>query len=141
MINQLIREIKIQSYLDHPNLVKLYSFFDDSYNVYLLMELGCDGQLYDLMKKRTKLKEDTVSLITREIVEGLVYMHKHKVIHRDIKPENIVLIHVILYPISKGFAKICDFGWSVYCSQDLRSTFCGTPLYLSPEILKGNLYN
>lgn len=72
--------------MDHPNLVKLYSFFDDSYNIYLLMELGCDGQLYDMMKKRHKLKEDTVSLITREIVEGLVYMHKHKVIHRDIKP-------------------------------------------------------
>lgn len=82
-------------YLDHPNLVKLYSFFDDSYNIYLLMELGCDGQLYDLMKKRPKLKEDSVSLITREIVEGLTYMHKHKVIHRDLKPENIVLIHVI----------------------------------------------
>jgi len=73
-------------YLDHPNLVKLYSFFDDSYNIYLLMELGCDGQLYDLMKKRPKLKEDSVSLITREIVEGLTYMHKHKVIHRDLKP-------------------------------------------------------
>jgi len=73
-------------FLDHPNLVKLYSFFDDSYNIYLLMELGCDGQLYDLMKKRPKLKEDSVSLITREIVEGLTYMHKHKVIHRDIKP-------------------------------------------------------
>lgn len=73
-------------YLDHPNLVKLYSFFDDTYNIYLLMELGCDGQLYDLMKKRPKLKEDSVSLITREIVEGLTYMHKHKVIHRDLKP-------------------------------------------------------
>lgn len=86
MINQLIREIKIQMFLDHPNLVRLYSFFDDSYNIYLLMELGCDGQLYDLMKKRPKLKEDSVSLITREIVEGLTYMHKHKVIHRDLKP-------------------------------------------------------
>jgi serine/threonine protein kinase len=86
MINQLIREIKIQIFLDHPNLVKLYTFFYDSYNIYLLMELGCDGQLYDLMKKRPKLKEDSVSLITREIVEGLTYMHKHKVIHRDLKP-------------------------------------------------------
>jgi serine/threonine protein kinase len=37
-------------YLDHPNLIKLYSYFSDEYNIYLLMELGCDGQLYDLMK-------------------------------------------------------------------------------------------
>ncbi len=54
MINQLIRQIKIQMYLDHPNLVKLYAYFSDDYNIYLLMELGCDGQLYDLMKKKPK---------------------------------------------------------------------------------------
>lgn len=54
MINQITRQIKIQSYLDHPNLTKLYAHFHDDYNVYLLMELGCDGQLYDLMKKKQK---------------------------------------------------------------------------------------
>ena len=86
MINQLIREIKIQMYLDHPNLVKLYCYFTDIYNIYLLMELGCDGQLYDLMKKKPKLHEESVSIITREILEGLSYMHKCKIIHRDIKP-------------------------------------------------------
>jgi len=68
MINQLIREIKIQIYLDHPNLVKLYAYFYDNYNIYLLMELGCDGQLYDLMKKSPKLREDSVSIIAREIL-------------------------------------------------------------------------
>lgn len=52
-------------YLDHPNLIKLYTFFSDDLNIYLLMELGCDGQLYDIMKKKPKLKEQTVSIITR----------------------------------------------------------------------------
>lgn len=65
MINQIIREIKIQMYLNHPNLIKLYGYFSDDYNIYLLMELGCDGQLYDLMKKKNKLHEDSVSIITR----------------------------------------------------------------------------
>lgn len=73
-------------YLDHPNLIKLYTYFSDNYNIYLLMELGCDGQLYDLMKKKPKLHEDSVSILTREILEGLNYMHKSKVIHRDLKP-------------------------------------------------------
>ena len=73
-------------FLDHPNLVKLYTYFSDSYNIYLLMELGCDGQLFDLMKKKKKFAEETVSVITREVTEGLQHMHKHKVIHRDIKP-------------------------------------------------------
>jgi serine/threonine-protein kinase Chk2 len=38
-------------------------------------------------------------------------------------------------------AKICDFGWSVYCPREFRTTLCGTPLYLSPEILSGKHYN
>jgi serine/threonine protein kinase len=37
--------------------------------------------------------------------------------------------------------KLCDFGWSVYHGNDLRTTFCGTPLYVSPEILNGNSYD
>jgi serine/threonine protein kinase len=75
MINQIIREIKIQMYLDHPNLIKLYGYFADGYNIYLLMEMGCDGQLYDLMKRRNKMREDSVSIIAREVLEGVSYMH------------------------------------------------------------------
>jgi aurora kinase len=46
IINQFIRELKIQSCLDHPNVTKLYGFFDDKDNIYLLLELGSEGQLY-----------------------------------------------------------------------------------------------
>jgi serine/threonine protein kinase len=41
----------------------------------------------------------------------------------------------------QGIPKFCDFGWSVYCPKEFRSTLCGTPLYLSPEILRGESYN
>lgn len=41
----------------------------------------------------------------------------------------------------QGVIKLCDFGWSVYCDTTLRTTFCGTPLYVGPEILKGNKYD
>lgn len=60
-------------------------------------------------------------------------MHANQIIHRDIKPENIVLHENII--------KLCDFGWSVHRDQKLRSTFCGTPLYVCPEILKGRDYD
>lgn len=50
-IGQLIREIKIQSYLDHPNIVQLYSFFADEDNLYLMLELCCGGNVYNSLKK------------------------------------------------------------------------------------------
>lgn len=43
--------------------------------------------------------------------------------------------------MERGVVKICDFGWAVYHNLNLRSTFCGTPLYVSPEILKGENYD
>ena len=58
-------------------------------------------------------------------------MHEKQIIHRDLKPENIVLIYVF-FILFQGIAKLCDFGWSVYCPLEMRSTLCGTPLYLSP---------
>lgn len=67
-------------------------------------------------------------------------MHAHGVLHRDLKLENIVLTHVTLLDI-QGMAKICDFGWAVHEPNELRSTLCGTPLYLAPEALCGEQYN
>lgn len=94
MINQLIREIKIQMYMNHPNLIKLYSFFCDEYKIYLLMELAPDGQLYEYMCDGAPFSEESVSFLMRQTLLGVNYMHERHVIHRDIKPENIVLIHV-----------------------------------------------
>jgi aurora kinase len=67
------------------------------------------------------------------------YMHNKKLLHRDIKPENIVVVHVI-NGLMQGAVKLCDFGWAVFRGNDLRTTFCGTPLYVSPEILMGQPY-
>jgi calcium-dependent protein kinase len=50
-INQLIREVKIQSYLDHPNIVQLYAFFSDEEHLYLILELCCGGNLYSALQK------------------------------------------------------------------------------------------
>ena len=46
-----------------------------------------------------------------------------------------------MYTFMQGMAKLCDFGWSIYEAKNFRSTICGTPLYLPPEILKGKKYN
>lgn len=74
--------------------------------------------------------------MTRNIVNqtcrALDYMHENEIIHRDLKPENIIY--------QCGLVKICDFGWSI-STNIMRGTFCGTPLYVSPELLKRKNYN
>jgi aurora kinase len=106
---QLLRELKIQSFLSHVNLVKLYAFFHDTLNIYLILELCAGGQLYDLFRVKSKLREEEWQPLMKGVCEGLFELHRHGVIHRDLKPENIVL--------SFGIPKIADFGWSVYSSS------------------------
>lgn len=71
--------------MDHPNIIKLYTYFHDYSNIYLFLELGTDGHLLDLLSKRQKLQEETTSIIIREVTRGIRYMHQYKIIHRDIK--------------------------------------------------------
>lgn len=77
MKNQLINEIKIQSYLDHPNVVKLYAFFADQEYIYLVMELCTSGHLYDFVKNKNVLKEDDCKIIVKQLCQGVDYLHQN----------------------------------------------------------------
>lgn len=103
------------------------------------MELCYSGQLYSFLKKKRKLPEDLTKIILKDTLKALDYMHEREIIHRDLKPENIIFHNVVNY-LFKGMIKICDFGWSI-SSTTMRETFCGTPLYVSPELLKRKNYN
>jgi len=74
--------------------VALYGFFQDSESVYLLLELCCEGQLFDIIKKDRRMPEDRTSDIVRQVCLGIEAIHREKIIHRDIKPENIILHEV-----------------------------------------------
>jgi serine/threonine protein kinase len=60
-------------------------------------------------------------------------------VHRDIKPENIVLQFVTI-SLTQGVPKICDFGWATTCSGNTCKSYCGTPLYISPEMIRKEKY-
>ncbi len=96
LLVQFIRQLKIQSFLDHPNIIKTYGYFADQEHFYTVLELGSDGQLYDVISTGQTLSEDTTSFIVGNLLDAVCLMHKHKILHRDIKPENIVLVHVSL---------------------------------------------
>jgi calcium-dependent protein kinase len=78
--------LKIQSFLDHPNIIKVYGCFDDEKYIYIIMELGCDGQLFDIISGGQTLTEETISFIIGNLLEAINTMHKSKILHRDIKP-------------------------------------------------------
>lgn len=136
MTNYLRLEVKIMYSLDHPNIIKLYNHFEDADNVYLVMELAEKGQLFDLIKKYKRLNDSEAVIYIRDLVLSLDYIHslEKQVIHRDIKGENILLT-------KDNVLKLADFGWSNFREKDrLRTTYCGTPEYLAPELVEQKGY-
>uniref|UniRef100_A0A0N4ZC60 Protein kinase domain-containing protein n=1 Tax=Parastrongyloides trichosuri TaxID=131310 RepID=A0A0N4ZC60_PARTI len=128
------REIRIMSALQHPNIIQIYEVFENKDKIILVMEYACGGELYDYVSKNGSLPEHEARRIFRQITSAVLYCHKHKVAHRDLKLENILLD-------TDNNAKIADFGLSNYFDDKrLLTTFCGSPLYASPEIINGTPY-
>ncbi|KAJ4439660.1 hypothetical protein ANN_07788 [Periplaneta americana] len=129
------REIQIMSSVQHPNIIHIYEVFENREKMVLVMEYAAGGELYDFLSERKVLAEEEARRIFRQIATAVYYCHKHKICHRDLKLENILLDE-------HGSAKIADFGLSnVFDEQRLLNTFCGSPLYASPEIVKGTPYH
>ncbi len=92
------------------------------------MEYSTNGDLYGLLRKK-KFDELTVKKYMRQIISAVHYLQGLNIIHRDIKPENIMVSE-------NGIIKLSDFGWSIKSKSTYRETFCGTPEYFCPEIIK-----
>ena len=128
------REVEIMYKLDHPNIVKLYSHFEDSKYCYLIMQYLPNGNAYDLLIKSGKKPDmKLVASIVRDVIRAVYYLHNMVpiIVHRDIKPENILL--------DENYnAHLIDFGWSNYIINGRRrNSICGTPLYYPPEMING----
>jgi len=124
---QLRREIKIQAKLRHPNILRLYGYFHDESRIYLILEYAPGGEVFNELTKG-RFSEKVSARYICAISDALRYLHSMHVIHRDIKPENLLFSY-------DGTIKIADFGWSVHSPKGRRTTLCGTPDYLPPEIV------
>ena len=129
---RLISEIKIHRSLNHENIVKFYHYFEDSQNVYILLELCYNQTLHQLFKRRKKLTELEAQYYIFYIIKALQYLHSLKIIHRDLKLANIFITENMQI-------KLGDFGLATQLEFDgeRKRTLCGTPNYIAPEILDG----
>lgn len=134
-LGRIRREIEIMSTLGHPHIISVYEVFENSDKIILVMEYASGGELYDYINRKNGLSTSEARRFFRQIVSAVHYLHMHNIVHRDLKLENIVLD-------KNGNVKIADFGLSnIYADDHMLNTFCGSPLYASPEIVNGQPYS
>ena len=132
-INQLKKEVSVLKKTNHNNIVKLYDFYETSSEIYIIMEYIKGGTLKTYMKKnKENLNENTTKKIIFYLLNAINYLHKLKIIHSDIKPENIMFQN----EEDISTLKLIDFGLSSFNNKE--NEYCGTFLYMAPEILFNN---
>ena len=111
--------------------MQYHECLEDDAHIYIIMEYIGGGDLNDYINKHGKMEEHLVQEVTRQILRGIMYVHERGISHRDIKPDNILLVSED--PIE---VKISDFGLAkmVRDEETFLKTFCGTMLYLAPEV-------
>ncbi|EOA22642.1 hypothetical protein CARUB_v10003312mg [Capsella rubella] len=126
-IQQLEAEIALLSQLQHQNIVRYRGSTNDGSNLYIFLELVSQGSLQKLYQK-FQLRDSVVSLYTKQILDGLKYIHEKGFIHRDIKCANILVDSI-------GAIKLADFGLAkVSKLNDMKS--CNvTPFWMAPEVI------
>jgi polo-like kinase 1 len=89
--DKMAMEIEVHKSLDHKHVVKFIGFFEDKDNIYVLLELCRRRSLMELHKRRKALTEPEVRYLMYQILLGVEYLHKNKIIHRDLKLGNLFL--------------------------------------------------
>uniref|UniRef100_A0A671QTR7 Serine/threonine-protein kinase PLK n=1 Tax=Sinocyclocheilus anshuiensis TaxID=1608454 RepID=A0A671QTR7_9TELE len=124
------REIDLQRALSHKHIVHFYHHFEDKDNIYILLEYCSRRSLAHILKARKVLTEPEVRYYLKQTVSALKYLHDLEILHRDLKLGN-------LFVNDSMELKVGDFGLAAKLEpvSNRHKTICGTPNYLSPEVL------
>jgi len=135
-IDELRREIDVQKSLDHPNIVRLFEYFEDPHQhlIHIIMELCTGGALVSRMKiHRHGYTEDAARKLVSKMLSAVLYCHQHGVVHRDIKLDNFIYEH----EGEDSELKLIDFGFAHECVNGVGEGMweqIGTPSYMAPEL-------
>ncbi|KAF2869396.1 P-loop containing nucleoside triphosphate hydrolase protein [Massariosphaeria phaeospora] len=135
LAQKFVTELQIHSKLAHPNIVEFYRAFSFGLSTYVVLELCENGSLADAIKKRKYFTMPEIRRFMIQTCGAIKYLHQRNIVHRDLKTGNLFL--------DEGMnVKVGDFGLAaLLVSQNdygaiRRTTMCGTPNYLAPEVLE-----
>ena len=135
---EIKNEINILKKLSHPNIVKIYEFFDTILYYYLVTEYCKKGELFSYIKNR--FSERQLAVLFYQVFSGLCYLHEKKIIHRDLKLENIMVSDVekdVLTGEEYFWIKIIDFGTAkIFEKNKTEKSIIGSSYYIAPEVLR-----
>ncbi|ODV60668.1 cAMP-dependent protein kinase [Ascoidea rubescens DSM 1968] len=125
-------ERRMLKLVEHPFLIRMWGTFQDSKNLFMVMDFIEGGELFSLLRRSQRFPNPVAKFYAAEVILALEYLHSFNIIYRDLKPENILLDR-------NGHIKITDFGFA----KEVISytwTLCGTPDYIAPEIISAKPY-
>ena len=131
-------EIDILKKLSHPNIVRIFEFYESTNNFYLINEFCDGGELFNMINKNN-FNEQQLSIIFYQVFSGLCYLHENKIFHRDLKPENILISQKekdLLTDEEYLWIKIIDFGTAkIFEKNKKERAIVGSAYYIAPEVL------
>ncbi|KAB8532570.1 hypothetical protein FH972_025515 [Carpinus fangiana] len=133
MVRALDQEIDTMQHLDHENIVQYLGCERKEYSISIFLEYISGGSVGSCLRKHGKFEETVVSSLTRQVLNGLAYLHREGILHRDLKADNILLD-------MDGVCKISDFGISkktdnIY-GNDATNSMQGSVFWMAPEVVR-----
>lgn len=139
-LKHLNHEVRVMKLLRHPNVVRLFEVVDTPSCLFLILELGEGGDMYEHIKANGKATDERARSIFAQLVRAMVYCHANRVAHRDLKPENVVFCTDP--ETQEEVVKVTDFGLCNNFTDDMMmETFCGSMVYSPPEVLLQEPYS
>lgn len=131
----LFNEVVILRDYHHPNIVETSNSYLVNDELWVVMEYLEGGALTDIVT-HSRMDEEQIATVCKQVLKALAYLHSQGVIHRDIKSDSILLA-------ADGRVKLSDFGFCAQVSQELpkRKSLVGTPYWMSPGLINTNSYD
>ncbi len=132
--NEQLENLKLEKNIllsvSHPFLINMEYVIKSEFRVYFIMDFIQGGELFKHLQDIKRFPEERAKFYAAQVAMALGYLHDSKILYRDLKPENILIC-------DDGYIKLADFGLAKMCGEEIANSFCGTPEYLSPEMIIG----